>query len=356
MTKLQQFADFTNKKIFVGIDVHKKSWSVSLYYEQQYLRTFSQPPSTEALAVFLKREFPQANFTCGYESGFSGFWIQRQLQEKGLTCYVLHPGDIPHTVKHKTAKTDAIDSKSIASALSAGTVSSIYIPDPKTEHDRTILRYRQRLLKDIKRCKNRIKSFLFQFGIPIPDRYERSWSKPFVQWLNDISIEYPTGRLALSRMISQLELLRGSLLQVNKDLRLLQRSTEYKPLMDILTSVSGVGPLTAFTLILEIADINRFSSFRHLNSFVGLYPMEYSSGEHEYKGKITVRRNHFLRDILVEAAWTSIRHDPAMLLAYESWTQRMTAKRAIVKIARKLLSRIRYVWINKTVYVKGVVK
>jgi hypothetical protein len=49
MTKVQQFADFTNKEIFVGIDVHKKRWNVTLYYERQYLRTFSQPASIDAL-------------------------------------------------------------------------------------------------------------------------------------------------------------------------------------------------------------------------------------------------------------------------------------------------------------------
>jgi transposase len=58
----------------------------------------------------------------------------------------------------------------------------------------------------------------------------------------------------------------------------------------------------------------------------------------------------------VEAAWTAIRHDPALLLVYEEWKLRMTGKRAIVKIARKLLSRVRHVWINNSPYVKGIVK
>ena len=356
MTKVQQFADFSNKEIFVGIDVHKKSWNVTLYYERQYLRTFSQPPSIDALTGLLNRDYPGATYVCGYESGFSGFWVQRKLSEKGLTCHVIHPGDIPRTSKHKTAKTDAIDSKSIASALSAGTVSSIYIPDPKTEYDRSLLRHRRRVLRDITRCKSRIKGFLLQFGYNIPDCFEKSWSHKFLQWLKDLHMEYPMGRLTLSHMISQLELLRGSFLQVNRDLRLLQKSEEYKPLMDILMSVCGIGPLTAFTLILELVDMNRFHSFRHVNSFVGLYPMEHSSGEHEYKGRITVRHNRYLRDLLVEAAWVAVRHDPALLQAFENWKKKMTAKRAIVKIARKLLSRIRHVWINQTVYVKGVVK
>lgn len=356
MTKLRQFADFTNKQIFVGIDVHKKSWSVTLFYEKNYLRTFSQPPSVEALEKLLKRDYPGADYLCGYESGYSGFWIQRQFQERSINCHVLHSADIPQTHKHKTAKTDAIDSHLIAQALSAGTVNSIYIPDLDIEGHRSLIRHRDRVQRDIHRCKNRIRSLLFQFGYEVPNCYGNSWSNKFIQWLKTFEIDQYSIRITLNHMIEQLDILRGSLLRVNKDIRSLQQSDKYKKLMSTLLSVPGVGPLTALTLITEIADIKRFGSFRQLNSFVGLYPMEYSSGEHEYKGNITIRHNLYLRKLLVEASWTAIRHDPALLLVFEEWKRRMTAKRAIVKVARKLLSRIRHIWLNNTTYSKGVVK
>ena len=79
-TNLHQKAEFTGKNIFAGIDVHEKSWNVTLYYEQDYLRTFSQPPSTDSLLNLLRRDYPGANYVCGYESGFTGFWIQRKLE------------------------------------------------------------------------------------------------------------------------------------------------------------------------------------------------------------------------------------------------------------------------------------
>jgi transposase len=153
-----------------------------------------------------------------------------------------------------------------------------------------------------------------------------------------------------------MELLRSSFFKVNKDVRVLQNSEKFKSTMALLLTIPGVGPLTGITLLTEIVDINRFSSRKHLNSFVGLYPMEYSSGEHEYKGGITVRHNLYLRKLMVEAAWVAIRHDPALLLVYEDWSHRMTGKRAIVKVARKLLARIRHVWQNEKVYIKGIQK
>jgi transposase len=356
MTKLLQFADLSNKHIFVGIDVHKKNWSVSLYYESEYLRTFNQPPAVEVIEKLLRRDYPGAEYICGYESGFCGFWIQRQFTQRGIMCKVLHAADIPKAQKHKISKTDFIDSQSIAQALSAGTVNSIYIPDPELESSRSLIRQRERVIRDIKRCKNRIRSLLFQYGYVVPDCLENAWSNKFIQWLEVFDIEQPVVRKTLNHMIEQLQLLRGSFLRVNKDIRQLQKAERYKALMDRLLSIPGVGPLTAITLITEIGDINRFSSFRRLNSFVGLYPMEYSSGEHEYKGKITIRQNKYLRKLLIEASWAAIRHDPALLLAFNHWKSRMTPKRAIVKVARKLLSRINYIWINKTSYVKNVVK
>jgi transposase len=88
-TKLRNYADFSGKDIFVGMDVHGKSWSISLYFDKMYIRTITQPPSVDILTKFLKKEYPGANYICGYESGFCGFWIQRALSQQGISCKVI---------------------------------------------------------------------------------------------------------------------------------------------------------------------------------------------------------------------------------------------------------------------------
>jgi hypothetical protein len=60
--------------------------------------------------------------------------------------------------------------------------------------------------------------------------------------------------------------------------------------------------------------------------------------------------------LLVECAWRAIGSDPALTAAYAEFTKKMTKQQAIIKIARKLLNRIRYVWLNEKMYVTGVVK
>lgn len=66
--------DFTGEKIYVGIDVHCKSWSVSIYSEEFELRTFSQPPDVKKLSSYLQEHYPDADYHLAYEAGvgFSG--------------------------------------------------------------------------------------------------------------------------------------------------------------------------------------------------------------------------------------------------------------------------------------------
>ena len=154
-----------------------------------------------------------------------------------------------------------------------------------------------------------------------------------------------------------MELLRKELLNISNQIRKLMRSKKYKKLYYLLRSVTGIGPLTAASLITEIGDMKRFKNFYHLNSFIGLLPMEHSSGEREQKGRITVRKHRQLRSDLVECAWTAKRTDPALALYYSEQIKKgKNGKAAIVKVARKLLSRIRYVWLSGEPYQTAVVK
>ncbi len=310
----------------------------------------------DQLHKMLVAEGLRANYLCGYESGYCGFSIQRKLKQHGIAYQVLHAGDIPQTNKEKLTKRDPVDSKKIGEALSAKKARPIYIPDEESEQDRGLIRYRDRVQKDLTRCKNRIRSILYEFGISLPERFTKGWSNRFIQWLQETEQVIGSTRTTLNYMIEQMEAHRSLLLKVNRGIRALQKSPKYKQRAQYLTSIPGIGPLSAMIILTELIDIRRFGSFRDLNSYVGFYPMEHSTSDKEHKGGIMIRHNKHLRKLLVEDAWVAMRHDPALTLAFNQWSVRMTGKRAIVKIARKLLSRIRYVLINETVYTKGIVK
>ena len=124
----------------------------------------------------------------------------------------------------------------------------------------------------------------------------------------------------------------------------------------LLRTIPGIAFITAITLYTEIIDINRFKNLDHLASFVGLVPSVDSSDNKEKQKGLSNRRCRYLRSILIEAAWISVRKDPAMTLAYSQLIKRMCKQKAIVHIAKKLLNRIRYVWKNNTPYVIAVIE
>jgi transposase len=338
MVKLKEKVNFAGQHIYVGMDVHLRSWSIAIVYERQYIRKFSQPPSVEALYNTLTKDYPGASFFVAYEAGFCGFGIQRKLNKLGINCIVVNAADIPKTDKEKKNKTDSIDARSIAENLSAAKLTAIHIPNEKTESDRQLVRSRLSILRDLQRTKNRIKSALYFKGIPIPEKFDNAtWSKAFVQWLKDIETNHPSGKLMLKYLIGQMEWQRSQLLQITRDARAILKETDYGSQAELLLSVPGIGPLNAVTLLTEIGDIKRFTRAIHFNSFLGLCPTEHSTGENEHKGGLTVRCNNVLRPLIVEAAWVAIRHDPALMLAFNNYRKNnISPKRAIIKIAHKL--------------------
>ena len=351
--KLIQKMDFSGHNVYVGLDVHKKNWNVSIYVGKHYFKSFQQAPSPDQLEKYLNENYPGANTLCGYEAGFCGFWIQRDLSDRGIRCIVINPADVPITDKEKQNKTDKIDSKRIASSLDNGKLQAIYIPSKRLEADRRLVRFRKSVLNDLTRSKNRIKSELHLIGMEIPPKY-RGWSKSFIVWLKGLPMEHKNLRITLDQAINRMEQLRDQLLLLNRALRNMIKEEPYQKIGELLIKITGIGLITAVTLLTEIGEIERFESFDRLNSFIGFCPTEHSSGESERKGKITPRGHRELRGYLVEAAWTATRTDPALAACYAELTKRMMGKKAITRIARKVLRRVYSVWKHKMEYQNGI--
>jgi transposase len=349
--------DFTGQQIYVGMDVHKKSWSISIFTDQFEHKTFSQPPEVGVLVNYLKRNFPGAAYKSVYEAGFSGFWIHDRLQEQGIQCLVVNPADVPTKDKERATKTDRVDCRKLARSLRNGEIDGIYVPSRPKAEDRSLLRTRGSMVKKQTRCKNQIKSVLCFYGIIIPDDFANGyWSNRFINWIESVRMERASGNLAFKAHLDELKHIRRIIADLNRGIRVLARSDEYRENVRILKTVPGVSILTAMTLLTELYDISRFKTLDKLCSYVGLIPNTDSSGETDYKTGMTGRRNAQLRVILIESAWTAVRKDPALMMAFNELCKNMTKTKAIVRIARKLLNRIRYVLKNQQEYVPAVIQ
>ena len=351
--KTQTDSPYKNKTIFIGIDTHKKSWSVSIRFNNISLKTFSMDPDPEALLKHLKFNYPQANYRCVYEAGFGGFWIQEALSKFGIECLVVHVCDIPTTNKDKDRKTDSNDARKLALELERGSLESIYIPPKEQQVFRTLCRGYKQNVTDITRIKNRIKGIDHFYGINFPE-HTSQWPAKFIKQLRELNTLHPVLKYSLDDGLDDLEYHR------NKQKKILLRIKKYleenlPELLNKIMSIPGVGFKSAFSLISEIWDMNRFKTFDKLKSYAGLIPSTHSSGENIKENRLTNRRNTFLRTTLIESAWIAIRNDKVLTDYYFKLLPRMKAQQAITRIARKLLSRIRAVWLgNEGVYVKGL--
>jgi transposase len=349
--------DFTGQQIYVGMDIHKKSWSISIFTDQFEHKTFSQPPEVGVLVNYLKRNFPGAAYKSVYEAGYSGFWIHDRLQERGIQCLVVNPADVPTKDKERTGKTDRVDCRKLARSLRNGDIEGIYVPTRPKVEDRSLLRTRNSMVRKQTRCKNQIKSILSFYGIDIPDDFINGyWSKRFINWIESVQMERASGNLSLKIHLDELKHLRHIIAEMNRAIRALANSDDYRNNVRILKTVPGISTLTAMMLLTELYDINRFKTLDKLCSYVGLIPGTDSSGEKDLKTGMTGRRNAQLRFVLIESAWTAVRKDPALMMAFNELCKHMTKTKAIVRIARKLLNRVRYVLKNQQEYTTAVVQ
>jgi transposase len=351
--KTAPIQDFSGENIYVGFDVHKKSWKVTILTDYVYHKSYSQEPSVEKLINYLRTNFAGGTYHSAYEAGFCGFGIHRELSKLGVNSIVVNPADIPTTQKEHVQKEDKRDSNKIAKCLRSGDLKGIYVPSVSTVEDRGLIRMRHALVKDASRSKNRLKSFLYFHNVPTPSSFDNNqshWSRRFMEWLKTIEMNTLSGKQSIDLLIKQVELLRVQILDATRQIRALSRSDRYAKNMDLITTIPGIGLITGMSLLTELDDIRRFESTDKLCSFIGLVPTMKSSGENESHGRITYRSNQLLRKMLIESSWIAVRHDPALMRSYHEYCKHMEANKAIIRIARKLLTRIQAVLRDQVAY------
>lgn len=350
---------FEGQSIYVGIDKHLKSWKVSIFGEQYEFKSMNREANPEQLAEFLKKNFPGATYKAVYEAGFSGFWACRSLNRLGVECMVINASDVPTSQKERLQKTDKADARKLARMLRGGELEGINIPGEQLEADRVPCRQRDTLVKDLSRNKNRVKSLLRQFGVAIPERFTvsqtRSWSKVYMEWLRELPGVDEKVREAIAVYVEAGIALKKCILKVTRQIAELSRTERYRDKCGLLMGIPGIGRIVAMNLLTQLGDITRFKTIDELCHYVGIVPNMNSSGEKTATGRMTRRGRKKIKIQLIEAAWTAARKDPALMARFNELSKRMKKNKAIIRIAKNLLSRIRHVLRNGVEYVPGVV-
>lgn len=336
--------------VYVGLDIHQKSWHVSIVCDGVLVMSTSMPAQWDALRRLLDR-YTGHRIHAVYEAGYFGYGLYDRLIEYGAECIVTPPNMIPQESGNRV-KTDRIDSKKLAVLFSRGLLKSIVVPSPEERSHQTVLRRRHQLVGDRVRVQLRIKAELRYYDIPFPPIQGR-WSKTFVENLHHLHFQNRWLSESFKRLLDEYDHLSMQIEQQTRLVQALATTDRYRNDVALLRTIPGIGILTAMEILVELQNIHRFRNGGALTAYVGLTPSQYSSGEHVRMGRITRSGKGYLRTLLVEASWVLVNKDPVMKEKYQTLKYRAGAKKAIVAIARRLLIRARRVLLDQSAYVCG---
>ena len=345
--------DWTGQHLFVGIDLHKRKWVITVRSKEVELKSFVSPPEREKLVKTLKSYFPGARFQAVYEAGCFGYHLAEYLNSKDISTIIVSPNKIP-MMPGDFVKTDKRDSGRLAKELSRGDLIPIRIPDSEELYHRSILRKREQFVKRKVMLQNQIKSDLMFYGVVLPEKIGRYWSKTFIKGLRSVQFKDSYYQEVFTLMLDQYEEIRGYINKLDRMLVEISRLDRYQKKVKLLRTVPGMGLLSAMTVLLEVGDISRFSSSRQFISYIGLSPSEHSSGERIRRGSLTHMGNRKLRNVFIEMAWVAIRRDPVLLEKFNRVSQGKSKTKAIISIANSLARRVRRVLLYEEPYVFGV--
>jgi len=330
--------------VFSGLDVDKRSISVTFTDHDRFLKSLRMPYSAEHLLNHVRKHFPNKKVAFVYEAGHTGYGLYDGIVAQGYPCLIAAPSMIPKAPGQRV-KTNRLDSRSLSENLRGGQLKSIHVPSPLYRELRHLTQLRDVLVSELAGMKQRIKSLLLFEGIEFPP------APPGSQWsfmVKDKLRKLPcsgTVRFKLDQLLDSLEFNEKQVLKAIREIRrYCQNDPELSQCMKYLMTLPGIGWITASQLLARIGDWRELNNIRQLGGFLGLVPTEHSTGERTDRGSITRTGDERLRSKLIQASWSAIRQDGELReffrTVYRKHPREIASRVAIVAVARKLSVRI----------------
>lgn len=328
--------DYTGKTVFLGMDVHKKTYAVTAICDGVVVKRDTIKASPLTLIAYAEKYFVGAQIESAYEAGFCGFHLHRKLEAAGIKNIVVDAASI-EVASGNRVKTDKRDSLKIATHLYEGRLKGIHVPSPEREDQRAVTRLRDTFVCQRSRLACQIKALLHQHGMIGADR-KKMVSAKWIKELKNTAL-LPGLKFALNQLMDLWLHVDAKIKEIQKEIAVQAKSDSVLEVM--YKSAPGIGVTSARVLANELEDTLQFSNERQLFSYMGLTPSEHSSGEHVRQGHITRKGKPILRKILVQAAWKAISLDFSLGKIFDQLAVRVGKRKAIIGIARRLIGRIR---------------
>ena len=233
--------------------------------------------------------------------GTSHYWA-RELIRLGHEVRLMPPAYVKPYVKR--GKTDAADAEAICEAVTRPTMRFVAVKSREQQAALSMHRARNLLVKQRTQLVNMMRGLLAEFGIDIPEGLERALLMAR-QVVEGATPDVPEAAVKIVGMLSQQALdTHAQLREIDRALFALQRTDD---MARRLATIPGIGPVGATALAASITAPGQFRSGRQFAAWLGLTPLQDSSGGKEKLGRITKMGDKYLRKLLVVGATSLVR-------------------------------------------------
>jgi transposase len=314
---------------FIGIDIHRK-YIVACVMDEGGAVARSERISLEELDELV--EF-FGSFDPGtevvLEATMGWMWLTDLMESMGLKVTLAHMQGV-RVIAESRCKTDRIDARTLADLLRTNYLPRAYLAPADVRDNRMLLGHRQALVKWRTAAKNCVHAILVRYNVHFG--MSDIFGVKGTQMLRGLEVP-ERARVVLDSLLECIEFDSGQIKKVEKQLK---RWLGHDGRIVIVTSLPGVGELTAYFLLAEIGTIERFVSPAKLVSYCGMCPSTRQSGDRTSHGKVAGGGRSLLKWSLIEAAHTAVMRDSYFATLFHRTAQRKGTSKAYVAVAHAM--------------------
>jgi len=320
---------------YLGIDLHKYFMQVcvlnsDLSKEKNYRVNLCE----KELSTFLAQLDQDCQVV--FEASGNSYYLYDLIQPLAGKVLIANPKKLK-AISSARIKTDRIDARILATLLKADLIPAIWVPSPTARGLRTLLHHRVGLNKTKNPLKNRVGAILLKNGLAF--KKSDLFGKAGKKFLAELKLSR-LDQIVLTSNLKILKAVEDEIQVLDQEIANLAVESEYQEEVKLLLSFPGIDYYTALLLASEIGEVTRFPHPKNLASYSGLVTSVYATGKTCRRGGITREGRKYLRWGLVQVANAAIKSPGSLREFYQRLKQRKGHGKAIVALARKILTLI----------------
>ncbi len=324
---------------FVGLDVHKRSVTVGAVDAQQNVLLRPRRLSWPEFELWQKQHL-QPTDAVVLEATTNAWHLYDQLMPRVASVTVANPL-LVQWIGSAQIKTDPHDTLKLARLLAAGLIPVVWVPPEPVRQLRALVSHRRRLIRQRTQARNRLQSVLHRHNIAPPEGDVFGAAQR--EWWRRLPLA-PLEHLLVTQDLQLLDGVEPLIEQVEQQLCLESVQAPWAASVPYLVQQTGIGVLTAMTLLAAIGDITRFPHAQQVVGYAGLGAKVHDSADTHRGGGITKQGRRDLRAAMVEAAWVAVLHNAHWKNRFDHLCRHLSKEKAIVAIARQMLVVVWHVW------------